>query len=416
MTKVRPFRAIRPVKDKVHLIASRSVDSYKPNELYTKLAENPYTFLHIIKPDFLEEKRNKKYTPELLQKVKNKFAEFIKLNYFIQDKKPSFYIYRQIKPDMSFTGIIACCSADDYFNGVIKKHEQTLAAKEETLKNYLEVCDFNAEPVNLTYPADAKIDVLTEKIIRSEPIYDFTTTDRIRHQVWVVSNSQMIKQIAKRFEQIPAVYIADGHHRTASSALLAREKKEKNKKHTGEEGYNFFLAILFPDHELKIFDYNRVVKDLNGLSDKEFLNKLSEKFTVELKGQKPYRPQKLHNFSMYLSGNWYSLTLKKHFVNKKDPAGKLDASLLSEHILGPILNIYDLRTDKRIDFINGLKGMEALKAEVDSGRMQVAFGLYPVSMKQLKQVADAGAIMPPKSTWIEPKLRSGLIVYSLTHP
>lgn len=415
MTKVRPFRAIRPVKDKVHLIASRSVDSYKSNELYAKLAENPYTFLHIIKPDFLEEKRNKKYTPELLQKVKNKYNEFLKLNYFVQDEKPSFYIYRQIKPNMSFTGIIACCSADDYFNGVIKIHEQTLAAKEETLKNYLEVCNFNAEPVNLTYPANAEIDALTEKIISSEPLYDFTTTDRIRHQVWPVSQKKQMNLIEKRFEKIPAVYIADGHHRIASSALLAKQKKEKNKKHNGEEGYNFFLSILFPDHELKIYDYNRVVKDLNGLSNNDFLKKLSEKFEIEVKGKAIYRPKKLHNFSMYLSGNWYSLTLKKAFIHKKDPAGSLDASLLSEHVLSPILNIHDLRTDKRIGFVNGLKGMEGLKSEVDSGRMQVAFGLYPVSMKQLKAVADAGAIMPPKSTWIEPKLRSGLLVYSLNH-
>lgn len=416
MTIVRPFRAIRPVKDKVHLIASRSVDSYKPNELYAKLSENPYSFLHIIKPDFLQDKRNKKYTPELLQKVKNKYNEFLKLNYFVQDEKPSFYIYRQIKPDMSFTGIIACCSAEDYFNGVIKKHEQTLAAKEETLKNYLEVCDFNAEPVNLTYPADIEIDAITEKIITQEPIYDFTTTDRIRHQIWMVNKKEHIKFIEKRFEKIPAVYIADGHHRTASSALLAKQKKEKNKKHTGEEGYNYFLSILFPDHELKIFDYNRVVKDLNGLSDTDFLKKLAEKFEIEEKGSNTYRPKKLHNFSMYLSGKWYSLTLKKSFIHKKDPAGTLDASLLSEHVLSPILNIHDLRTDKRIAFINGLKGMEGLKAEVDSGKMKVAFGLFPVSMKQLKEVADAGAIMPPKSTWIEPKLRSGLIIYSLNNP
>jgi uncharacterized protein (DUF1015 family) len=416
MTKVRPFRAIRPVKDKVHLIASRSVDTYTSNELYAKLAENPYTFLHIIKPDFLKEKRNKKYTPELLQKVKNKFNEFLKLNYFVQDDKPSFYLYRQIKPEDTFTGIIACCSADDYYNGVIKKHEQTLSAKEETLKNYLEVCDFNAEPVNLTYPADTEIDKLTDKIITTEPLYDFTTTDRIRHQVWPINKSEYINLIVKRFEQIPAVYIADGHHRIASSALLAKEKKEKNKKHNGNEGYNFFLSILFPDHELKIYDYNRVVKDLNGLSDKDFLKKLSEKFEIEEKGNKTYAPKKLHNFSMYLSGKWYSLTLKKEFINKKDPAASLDASLLSEHILSPILNIHDLRTDKRIAFVNGLKKMEGLKEEVDSGRMKVAFGLFPVSMKQLKQVADAGAIMPPKSTWIEPKLRSGLVIYNLNQP
>lgn len=416
MTKVRPFRAIRPVKDKVHLIASRSVDSYSSNELYAKLSENPYTFLHIIKPDFLTEKRHKKYTPELLQKVKNKFHEFLKLKYFVQDEKPSFYIYRQIKPEDTFTGIIACCSTEDYFNGVIKKHEQTLSAKEETLKNYLEVCNFNAEPVNLTYPSDAEIDKLTEKIIATEPLYDFTTTDRIRHQVWPINKSKNIKLIVKKFEQIPAVYIADGHHRIASSALLAKEKKAKNKKHSGDEGYNFFLSILFPDSELKIYDYNRVVKDLNGLSDEEFIKKISEKFEIEEKGNKTYAPKKQHNFSMYLSGKWYSLTLKKEFINKKDPAGSLDTSLLSEHILSPILNIHDLRTDKRIAFVSGLKKMDGLKEEVDSGRMKVGFGLFPVSMKQLKKVADAGAIMPPKSTWIEPKLRSGLIIYNLNQP
>jgi uncharacterized protein (DUF1015 family) len=414
MAIVKPFKGIRPAKDKVHLVASRSVDTYKTAELNAKLAENPYTFLHIIKPKFPSEQKISVGSPEYLKRIKANYLSFVQEEIFVHDDHLSFYIYRQEKEGLTFTGIIGCASIDDYFNGVIKIHEQTLTNKEEKLRDYLEVCDFNAEPVCLTYPADAVIDQTVDSLTKGEPVYDFTTTDRVRHKLWNVDDELKVKFISDRFKNIPAVYIADGHHRSASSALLGKKKREQTPGYTGDEPFNFFMAVFFPEHQLKIYDFNRVVKDLNGLRVPEFLGKLEEHFTVEEKGSDIYKPKFAHNISMYLEDKWYSLTMKPGSCSEDDPVDCLDVSILSKHVLGPVLGIHDLRTDKRIGFVPGIKGMEELKDQVDHAKAKVAFGLYPVTMKQLKDISDTNNIMPPKSTWVEPKLRSGLVVFSLS--
>jgi uncharacterized protein (DUF1015 family) len=415
MAKIIPFRGIRPAKDKVHMVASRSVDGYDKKELHDKLASNPYSFLHVISPDFKDGKRTKPGSPARLQKVKAQYLEFIKEDVFISDPRPSYYIYQQFKEGNAYTGIIGCSSIDDYFNGVIKIHEQTLTEREQKLMEYLEVCDFNAEPVLFSYPNDKVIDEITAKITLSdEPAYDFTTTDRVRHKLWILSDQKQVKQIEERFERIPAVYIADGHHRSASSALLGKSRREKNPQYSGKEPYNFYLGVFFPETQLKIFDFNRVVKDLNGMNAETFLEKLKEKFDIQPKGETEYKPVRKHNFSMYLEGKWYSLDAKKEIIHNEEPVGSLDASILTEHILAPVLNIHDLKTDKRIGFVSGIKGMKELKNQVDKWNFTVAFGLYPVEMEQLKHIADTNNIMPPKTTWVEPKMRSGLVIYSLS--
>lgn len=413
MAIVKPFKGIRPAKDKVHLVASRSVDTYTLPELNAKLAENPFTFLHIIKPKFGAELKVPTGSPEYLKKIKAKYEDFLKENVLVHDHEKSFYVYRQEKDDHTYTGIIGCASIDDYFNGVIKVHEQTITHKEEKLRDYLEICDFNAEPVLFTYPPDKEIDHTVKEITKQEPVYDFTTTDKVRHKLWLINDKLNVDIISERFKHIPAVYIADGHHRSASSALLGQKKREQNKNYTGKESWNYFLGIYFPENQLKIYDFNRVVKDLNGLAVPELVEKIKEKFDVEEVKENIYKPNKQHNFSMYLDGKWYSLTAKKEIIHTNDPVGNLDASILSEHILGPLFNIKDLKTDKRIAFIAGSKGAEALKKQVDSGKMKVAFGLYPVAIQQLKHIADTNHTMPPKTTYIEPKLRSGLVIYSL---
>ncbi|MES2285269.1 MAG: DUF1015 domain-containing protein [Bacteroidota bacterium] len=414
MATIIPFKGIRPAKDKVHLVASRSVDGYSTADLNEKLKNNPYTFLHVISPDFSDGKKTIPGSDERLLKVKSTYLKFRKEDIFVTDPQPSYYIYQQLKDGIVYTGIIGCSSIDDYFNGIIKIHEQTLTEREEKLKHYLEVCDFNAEPVLFSYPNDEVIDELTVKLIQSEPVYDFTTTDRVRHKLWIINNPTQVAQIQERFSKIPAVYIADGHHRSASSALLGKTRRKENPNYTGKEAFNFYLGIFFPETQLKIFDFNRVVKDLNGLSVKEFIDRLSEKFSITEKGEQLYKPVAKHNFSMYLEGKWYSLDAKKEIVHNEQPVGSLDASILTEHILSPKLNIHDLKTDKRIGFVAGIKGMKELKNLVDSGKYKVAFGLYPVEMSQLKHIADTNNIMPPKTTWVEPKMRSGLVIYSLS--
>ncbi len=413
MAKIIPFKAIRPAKDKVHLVPSRPVDGYNPDELQEKLAGNPYTFLHIINPDFGDAIKTKAGSTERLQKIKAKYLQFVREEIFIEDSQPCFYIYQQQKEGDIYTGIIGCVSIDDYFNGVIKIHEQTITEREEKLMHYLNVCDFNAEPVLFSYPNDDIIDKLTENILCTTPEYDFSTTDKVRHKLWVVNDKIVIRKITEQFSRINSIYIADGHHRSASSALLGKSRMETDKNFTGNEPYNFYLGVFFPETQLKIYDFNRVVKDLNGLTDESFIGKLNEKFIITLKDKNIYKPVRKHNFSMYLNGRWYSLDAKKEIIHNEEPVGSLDASLLTEHILSPILNINDLKTDKRIGFVSGIKGMIELKSRVDSGDFKVAFGLYPVEMKQLKHIADTNNSMPPKTTWVEPKMRSGLVIYKL---
>lgn len=412
MAVVLPFRAIRPVADKVHLVASRSVDTYETSELREKLKGNPFTFLHVINPDFEDGKRTRPGSKERLQKVKRRFNGFCSEGVYQHDDLAAYYIYRQIKDGHSYLGIIACASIDDYLNGVIKKHEQTITQREEKLKEYLEVCEFNAEPVLFCYPNDAEIDRLLAKKITERPEFDFTTTDRVRHSLWVLNDPNSTELVAQRFAQIPSIYIADGHHRTASSALLGVRRRENQKNYSGKEPFNFFLGVFFSETQLKIYDYNRVVKDMNGLSVDELLQKLRAKFEVKKINTDIYRPARKHELSMYAGGCWYSLEALQGTYNSNDPVGSLDASILTEHILSPLFDIHDLKIDKRIGFIPGVKGPAALKKEVDEGRAEVAFGLYPVTMQHLKWISDTDNIMPPKSTWVEPKMRSGLVIYS----
>lgn len=413
MANIIPFKGIRPVKDKVHLVASRSVDGYNTAELRDKLASNPYSFLHVINPDYSEGKRTKPGSIERLQKIKKKYLKFLAEKIFTEDAQPCYYIYQQRKDENVYTGIIGCSSIDDYFNGIIKIHEQTITEREEKLMNYLEVCDFNAEPVLFSYPNDLIIDQLTTKIVQTEPLYDFSTTDKVHHKLWLVDDNDTVSKIKMRFSTIPHIYIADGHHRSASSALLGKARREKKTNYTGNEAFNFYLGVFFPETQLKIVDFNRVVRDLNGLDAKRFIEKLSQKFIVVAKGKEEFKPTHKHNFSMYIDGNWYSLEAKKEIIHNNEPVGSLDATILSEHILSPILNIHDLRTDNRIGFVSGIKGMKELQHQVDKWNFKIAFGLYPVAMEQLKQIADTNNIMPPKTTWIEPKVRSGLVIYSL---
>lgn len=412
MAQVIPFKAIRPENDKVHLVASRSVDGYNTNELKEKLAGNPFTFLHVINPDYDDGIKTKPGSRERLNKVKNKFKAFVNEKIFLKDNKPTYYFYRQIKEGNVYIGIIACTSIDDYMNGVIKIHEQTLTQREEKLKDYLEVCEFNAEPVLFCYPNDSEIDKITENTIKERPEYDFTTTDKVRHSLWIVNNETTVNKIKERFSKIPHIYIADGHHRSASSTLLGKTKRTNLKNYTGKEAFNFYLGVFFPETQLKIYDYNRVVKDLNNLSVKELISKLEKNFSVTKINASDYKPSEIHEISMYVDKTWYSLKVNKSCYNANDAVGSLDAAILTEHILSPILNIHDLKTDKRIGFIPGIKGSLELKKQVDDGKYAVAFGLYPVTMNHLKWIADTNNIMPPKSTWVEPKMRSGLVVYS----
>ncbi|MFN5183165.1 MAG: DUF1015 domain-containing protein [Bacteroidota bacterium] len=413
MADIRPFRAYRATPDKVHLVATRAVDNYPKEDLRHKLASNPFSFLHVINPDFSDGKRTKPGSVERLKKIKRKLNDFIKEEIFVQEEKPAFYLYQQFKDGNVYTGIIGCSSVADYDNGIIKIHEHTLTDREEKLKQYLEICDFNAEPVLFAYENLPIVDDVVNVTMLRSPAYDFTTTDRVRHKLWVISKTKTVNVLVEEFKKLNAVYIADGHHRSASSSKLAKSLGENNPEHTGNENYNFYLGIFFPENQLKIFDFNRVVTDTNGLSEKELINKIRENFKVTPHLQNEYRPELPHKFSMYYNGCWYELAAKPSIIKSKDPVKKLDASILSDYVLEPILGIKDLKTDKRISFVPGIKGMKELKRLVDIGKFNLAFGLYPVRMPELKNIADTGSIMPPKTTWVEPKMRSGLVIYDL---
>lgn len=413
MATIIPFKGIRPTRDKVGLVASRSVDSYAKNDLNEKLRGNPFTFLHVIHPDFKDGRRTKPGSAERLKKIRAQYDAFRNEGIFVRDDNPCYYVYRQEKLGNTFTGIIACTSIEDYTNGVIRIHEQTLTEREKKLKDYLDVCQFNAEPVLFCYPDHEGIEKIIAAKISQREEYDFTTTDRVHHHLWVISDEKEVNTLRNYFEKIPAVYIADGHHRSASSALLGQSMREKNTNFTGEEPWNFYLGVFFPETQLKIFDFNRVVKDLNGLSSEEFLAQLNSEFKVISHGSDIYRPTKKHVFSMYLDGSWYELQLKKPDPKDAEPVSTLDAYILTQRILSPILGIHDLKTDPRIGFVSGIKGAEELKNQVDNWKFKVAFGLFPVQMEELKHIADTGSIMPPKTTWVEPKMRSGLVIYSL---
>jgi uncharacterized protein (DUF1015 family) len=412
MAIVLPFKALRPTQDKVHLVASRSVDGYQSGELHDKLASNPYTFLHVINPDFADGHKTKAGSPERLKKVKAKFKAFVKEKVLKQDEQAAYYIYKQYKSGYEYLGIIACTSIDDYMSGVIKIHEQTLTQREEKLKEYLEVCEFNAEPVLFCYPENTFLENLLTEVAKTPPLYDFSTSDKVRHSLWLLNDETRVKQVEAEFSKMPAIYIADGHHRSASSTLLGKQRRQAKGNYSGKEAFNYYLGVFFSETQLRIFDFNRFVKDTGGMTEESILQKLSEKFQVKKVTSEVYKPKAQHEFSMYTNGHWYALQAKADIYVDDDPIKSLDAFILTEHILSPLFDIHDLKTDQRVGFLPGVKGPEALKQVVDEGKAEVAFGLYPVSMNHLKWIADTHNIMPPKSTWVEPKMRSGLVIYS----
>ncbi len=414
MAIIHAFKGFRPGKDKVNEVASRPYDVLNSDEAREEVIGNPWSFLHVVKPEVDLPEDIDLHSDPVYNKGKENLQKLISEGSFVQDETERLYIYGQTMFGKTQYGIVACAAVDDYLNDVIKKHELTRPDKEEDRMNHIRVTNFNAEPVFFAYPDHAKLDAIVEKVVSEKAEYDFTTDDGVGHHFWVISDQALIRQIQEFFyRDIPNTYVADGHHRTAAAALVGQERRNGNPGHKGDEEYNFFLAVHFPASQLTIIDYNRVVKDLNGMSAAEFLEELQEGFVVEKKGPEVFKPESLHTFSMYLDGNWYSLTAKPLTYNDDDPIACLDVTVLSEQVLGPLLNITDLRKSRRIDFVGGIRGLEELSRRVDSGEMAAAFALYPVSMKQLMDIADNGMIMPPKTTWFEPKLRSGLVIHSL---
>lgn len=412
MAIIKPFKGIRPKKEFAAKIASKPYDVLNDVEAKEEAKGNPYSFYHVIKPEIDFPLDFDHYAPEIYLKGKENFSKMMKDGVYFEDDKDCLYIYAQTMNGRKQYGIVAAAAIEDYFNDVIKKHELTRPDKEEDRKKHVRVSMLNYEPVFFAYPKVDALDQIVQNVIKAEPEYDFVADEGIGHSFWVVKDDKMIQQIVKEFSKLNT-YVADGHHRTAAAALVGEELKKENKQHSGKEAYNYFLAVHFPDDQLTIMDYNRVVKDLNGLSNEDFIKQLEKVFTITKKGNKEYKPSKLHAFGMYMAGEWYELIAHKETYNDSDPILGLDVTVLSKHILEPILNIKDLRTDKRIEFVGGLRGLSELEKRVNSGEMKVAFSLYPVSMKQLIDIADTGKIMPPKTTWFEPKLRSGLILHSL---
>ncbi|NPA67175.1 MAG: DUF1015 domain-containing protein [Chlorobi bacterium] len=414
MSILKPFKGIRPKTELAEKVASRPYDVLNSAEAKKEAEGNPYSFYHVIKPEIDLPEDIDIHSAAVYEKAKENFEKMFKEGVFIQDEKPSYYIYAQTMNGKTQYGLVGGAAVDDYLNGIIKKHELTRPDKEEDRMNHVRVSNINAGPVFFAYRDNKNIDAIVSEKTKEKPEYDFTTEDGVRHQMWIINDENTVKNIEKIFaEEVDYLYVADGHHRTAAAALVGKERREQNPNHTGNEEYNFFLSVNFPESQLTIIDYNRVVKDLNGLSEEEFIEKLKASFDIENMGSEEYKPSKLHEFSMYLGGNWYKLTAKEGTYKEDDPVGVLDVTILTEQVLAPHLNIKDLRRSDRIEFVGGIRGLGELKKRVDSGEMKVAFALYPVSMKQLMDIADNDLIMPPKVTWFEPKLRSGLIIHSL---
>ena len=415
MAIVKPFRGLRPPYEIAKDLACLPYDVMNTDEAAEMAREKECSLLHITRAEIDLPMGIDVHSEEVYKKSVDNFSLWQKKGWLKQDEEAAYYIYAQTMAGRTQYGIVGCASVDDYMTGKIKKHELTRPDKEQDRMVHIRTNNANIEPVFLTYPRVKELDEIVKKIVKKEkPEYDFISEDGFGHHFWVVRNTQTINLIQRIFaEKVPFTYVADGHHRTAAAALVGKEKQENNPKHEGNEEYNYFLAVHFPADQLRIIDYNRTIKDLNGLSNKEFLEKLEKGFKVRKKGSKIFKPKRLHNFSMYIDGTWYSLTARKGTYNDNDPIGILDVTILTNQVLAPILDIQDLRRSKRIDFIGGIRGLEELKKRVDSGEMKVAFALYPVSMKQLITIADSGNIMPPKSTWFEPKLRSGLVIHLL---
>lgn len=415
MATIKPFRGLRPPKELVEKVESRPYDVLNSEEARAEAGDNAMSLYHIIKPEIDFEPGTSEYDPRVYSKATENFEAFQRNGWLVQDKDEHYYIYAQTMNGKTQYGLVVGAYVDDYLNGVIKKHELTRRDKEEDRMKHVRATNANMEPVFFAYPDNEVLDNLINRYAATEPEYDFIAPiDGFRHQFWVISDPADMQSITAEFAKMPSLYIADGHHRSAAAALVGAEKARQNPNHRGDEEYNYFMAVCFQASQLTILDYNRVVKDLNGLTADEFLKALSVDFVVEDKGTDAYRPSRLHEFSLYLDGHWFSLVAKPGTFDDADPIGVLDVDISSRLILDKILGIKDLRSDKRIDFVGGLRGLDELKRRVDSGEMRIALALYPVSMKQIMDIADSGKIMPPKATWFEPKLRSGLVVHKLS--
>ncbi len=414
MAVIKPFRGIRPPQNLVEEVVSRPYDVLNSEEARAEAAGNEKSLYHIIKPEIDFPIGTDEHDECVYQKAAENFQMFQDKGWLVQDEKECYYVYAQTMNGKTQYGLVVGAYVPDYMNGVIKKHELTRKDKEEDRMKHVRVNNANVEPVFFAYPENIALEKLVAKYTVNKPIYDFVAPDDgFGHKFWIIDNEADIQAITAEFAKMPSLYIADGHHRSAAAALVGAEKAQQNPNHKGDEEYNYFMAVCFPANQLTIIDYNRVVKDLNGMTEAEFLSKLNKNFIVEEKGADIYTPTALHNFSLYLGGKWYSLTAKEGTYNDNDPIGVLDVTISSNLILDEILDLRDLRTNKRIDFVGGIRGLGELKKRVDSGEMKMALALYPVSMKQLMDIADTGNIMPPKTTWFEPKLRSGLVIHKL---
>ncbi len=414
MARIKPFRGFRPPVNLVEKVSSRPYDVLSSEEARAEAEGNEMSLYHIIKPEIDFPIGTDEHDERVYTKAAENFKMFKDEGWLVQDNKENYYVYAQTMNGKTQYGLVVGAWVEDYMNGVIKKHELTRRDKEEDRMKHVRVNNANMEPVFFAYPENNELDGIVARYTAEKPIYDFVANiDGFGHKFWIIDQEADIKRITEIFATFDALYIADGHHRSAAAALVGAEKAKNNPNHKGDEEYNYFMAVCFPANQLTVIDYNRVVKDLNGLSKEDFLNKLQENFTVELKGADTYTPAKLHNFALYLEGEWYSLTAKPGTYDDNDPIGILDVTISSNLILDNILGIKDLRSDKRIDFVGGIRGLGELKKRVDSGEMKVALALYPVTMKQIMDIADTGNIMPPKTTWFEPKLRSGIVVHEL---
>ncbi|MBQ8694733.1 MAG: DUF1015 domain-containing protein [Bacteroidaceae bacterium] len=415
MAIIKPFRGLRPPKNIAKEIQSRPYDVLSSDEAREEAGNNEMSLYHITRPEIDFPAGTDEHSPQVYRKAVENFEKFQKNGWLVQDDKEQYYIYAQTMNGKTLYGFVVCAHVEDYINGVIKKHELTRKDKEEDRMIHVRLNNANIEPVFFAYPDNEHLDTVIDKYTAKEPEYDFIAQPgNLHNRLWVVDNEDDIADITREFGKMPSLYIADGHHRSAAAALVGKEKAENNPRHRGDEEYNYFMAICFPAERLTIMDYNRVMTDLNGLSETEFLSALEKDFIVEHKGKEPYKPAALHNFSLYMAGNWYSLTARPGRYDANDPIGVLDATISSEIILDGILDIKDLRTSNRVDFVGGIRGLQELKRRVDSGEMKAALALYPVSMKQLIDIADTGNTMPPKTTWFEPKLRSGLVIHKLS--
>lgn len=414
MAILKAFKGYRPPKEIAKQIAARPYDVLNSAEARVEAEGNPYSLLHITKPEIDFPQGTDEHEEKVYLKARENFHKYIEKGWLIQDTKECLYIYAQTMNGRTQYGLVGCAGVEDYMNNIIKKHELTRKDKEEDRMKHVRINNANIEPVFFTYRAVKEIDDIVANVVKNNaPVYDFVAADGFGHHFWVIEDDVTIAKLLTLYNAIPNTYVADGHHRTAAAALVGNEKRRNNPNHNGTEEYNYFLAVNFPDNQLQIIDYNRVIKDLNGLTQEEMMERLNKTFIIEDKGADIYKPNALHNFSMYINGRWYSLTAREGTYDDNDPIGVLDVTVLSKLVLDEILGIKDLRTDKRIDFVGGIRGLGELKKRVDSGEMKVAFALYPVSMKQLLDIADTGNIMPPKTTWFEPKLRSGLVIHTL---